>query len=728
MHPLRSRWTAIGLLPTTLALSSLACSSGGSSHGGTDAGKTNSSGGKGGASGKGGTTSASSGGASQTVDAGQPGLIHVSGTPDTSVSTKLPPLPALTNVTASAVYKDVSIKFDPIDGARDYRVYALPDDKDVSFDDSGHVTVQNATYRCAGDRQAPAQTLDNAPLVKSGYMKTLVDNVDVNGYTRQLADATLGYVYVTPGAGRTPVYAMGNPAATADNDCYFQRWGASRSKVYVTSDATHADLLTKKWRDDGIVFYVPSAAGSNTASVYTTSDDKNTYYFTDGPEAAVRNKNGPSTVAFQVLTAAAGDDTKPLMRAFYQNYCGLAHDELVAGQAWFDRIRLQGDQQPLFDLHWAGLQQETTLVVEALEDGCPYPGFIAPKSGPSFAGGFGNTLPPWLTLDDVRKASATGEVYVNGQHDTTASPRPIARSFVKISPGPKPDLDWFTSFGDTVALTPATTEACGYSDCWQQFRQSTPLGDLGFLLVETPRWGYVQQLGEFWTAYDDVGADVNGKYRLTPSPKAQMSASTFIHATMTVDAFTTNRRYPQIMISDQDVPVQWNMVNGKTLVFQTFIAWPNEYELEACDHQLWDVNAQCPAFDLYHLYDPNDSTKIVSLAPNAEVGEHVGMDRMTRFDVYASTQRAYLFLDDEPYGCVALPSSGKGVPNAGPVTVTFGDVLYHSDADNGLFAYTSAHLQLETRRHWDNLGYKSGVPAPTWDENRFPCVTRQFQQ
>src|SRR5450432_3868763 len=55
----------------------------------------------------------------------------------TGVKTALLPLPALTNVVAKTVDDDVSITFDPVDGARDYRVYALPDDKDVSTDGSG---------------------------------------------------------------------------------------------------------------------------------------------------------------------------------------------------------------------------------------------------------------------------------------------------------------------------------------------------------------------------------------------------------------------------------------------------------------------------------------------------------------------------------------------------------------------------------------------------------------
>jgi hypothetical protein len=236
-------------------------------------------------------------------------------------------------------------------------------------------------------------------------------------------------------------------------------------------------------------------------------------------------------------------------------------------------------------------------------------------------------------------------------------------------------------------------------------------------------FAYGDFLGEHWVTYGDVGADTNGKYRLTPLQKATMSASTFLHATMEVDAYSTDRRYPQLLISDQDIPVQYALQNGHTFIVQTrgaataWAAWPINYEFQICNLRTWDVNNQCPVYDLYHQAAADGGAG--RLAPNDEVGEHASVDHRVTFDVYASTTRAYLFLDGSPYGCADMPASG-GVP-AGPVTVTWGDVLYHSGVDPD-FAFHSRHLQIETRRHFDNLGFSSGVPAPQWDESRFPCA------
>ena len=135
-------------------------------------------------------------------------------------------------------------------------------------------------------------------------------------------------------------------------------------------------LLAQSWRDDGIAFYVPAAAAAGTRPVYTNTKGDNIwvtrYYYTDGAEATLRGKG---ETGFQVLTAAAAD-AQPLMRVFYQNACGRSHDELAAGKARFERARARRPAPDLRLSHWAGITGPTTLVVEALAEGCPYQGFF----------------------------------------------------------------------------------------------------------------------------------------------------------------------------------------------------------------------------------------------------------------------------------------------------------------------------------------------------------------
>jgi hypothetical protein len=652
---------------------------------------------------------------------GPGGVPVIPGEPDTSVETELPPLPQLPGVTAGVVGDSVNLTVIPVDGARDYRVYVLPPNDAITATEDGYLTVRNAIYRCGGDRQAAAVGTD-AMKVDGQNIKTLVDDQDVSGFRRQLADATLGHVYVTPGEGRVPVYALGDPGESADNRCFGQRWNESRVKRYVTSGATRAELVSQKWRDDGVAFYVP-ADTAGTHPVYFTqvgNERPTNLYYVDGPEG---DERGAGVHELDVLTEAAAD-TQPLMRVHYFADCGRAHDELVAGLPRFDRARFQGDQRPIFDLHWSGITEETTLVVEALDQGCPYGGAIGPSSRP--AGREDNVdYPVFITLEEAMAASPTGEVFLNGHHGVANRPRPFARSFVKVSPAPKPDMDWFTGFGADEALPDFANgswdEPCGKDNCLAEYRQKNELMDMTFGSVTPQRFAAATVLGELWVMYADVGADVGGKFRMTPTTKASLSADTYLHVTMEVSAFTTARRYPQIFVSDADAPVQWNLPSANTVIIETFpdldaVNWPAALVMQVCDHRPWEVNDQCPAADLYRLRA--DSGEVTFLGANPELAELTGVDRSTRIDAYVSTRRSYLFADNKPYACVDMPA--KGVPASGPVTVTFGDVLYHSGVDP-VFAYYENNLKVASARHYDNLGFKSGVEGPRWDEQNLPC-------
>ena len=159
------------------------------------------------------------------------------------------------------------------------------------------------------------------------------------------------------------------------------------------------------------------------------------------------------------------------MRVFYQNTCGKSHDELAAGKARFERARRQGDQQPVFELHWAGITGADHAGGRSARRRLPVPGFLrAQRREPAR-----DVYPTWQTLDQLKAASPTGEVYINGQHDAGVNPKPIARSFIQVSPGPKPDLDWFGVSARRERAGNAEGHAMRRADgnCWQQFRQAS---------------------------------------------------------------------------------------------------------------------------------------------------------------------------------------------------------------------------------------------------------------
>ena len=169
-------------------------------------------------------------------------------------------------------------------------------------------------------------------------------------------------------------------------------------------------------------------------------------------------------------------------------------------------------------------------------------------------------------------------------------------------------------------------------------------------------------LGQLWDAFDDTGSDVTGKIRFTALKTATVDTdpNKYVHATMSVDIVSTDRRYPQLILSDQPAPVQEGMANpnANALLFQAIQGPGTRIELQAI-HGLvnghpWDVNNQATE---HVLVQPDFSNGAESaIAPDVAIDDHMGVDRMTRFDVYVSSQRAYLFVDGAPAGCTAYPT------------------------------------------------------------------------
>jgi hypothetical protein len=612
----------------------------------------------------------------------------------------------ITNVKVTVAGKSVQIEFDDVDNARDYRVYAAP----ATGAPAPGTSIPNAIYRCAGDREGQRVPTDNEPQVSSGAVTTYVNHA-VQGFNRTTADATLGYVYMTSGDGRVPVYSLGDPGPDADNLCFIHRWNASRVKTFTTSDSQRSTLLSQGWRDDGIAFYAPADGTSGTTQIQTAVVSGATLYFANG-SAEARARSG-ATNAFSALTAQAAG-TAPLMRVYYNNGCGRSHDELVAGNARFQKAVHQGST-PIPALTWSGLTGPTTLVIEALDQGCPFQGHLSPQAFPAWSttGSDGINHQPYVTLSQLR---ANGEVYINGQHDPGNHPNVIAQSVVQVAPAQLADFDFhddFSSGSSPGALTVLHDPTVQFQD----IHYDAANYDISFYSIEQPQFGFGSMMGELWVTYADWAADTNGKFRITPKLKPTLAPDSFVHATMQVDMVTTSRRYPQLWISTLAAPIQPNLPNGASVLVQTFDEWPPRIDIEICDHRTWDVNNQCPRFPVQPVL--GDGNK---LPPRYEVGERTGVDRRAQFDVYASTSRVYVLLDGQPWACANLPAS---LMPAGPVTVTYGDVLYHSGVDvtDPPYTFHRAHMFTETTRHFTELGFKSGVAAPSWDEGRLPCVS-----
>jgi hypothetical protein len=714
-------------------------------------------------------------------------------------NTGLPDLPLMTHVQALVQGNSASITFDPVSGAKDYRVYLLPQTSDVRLNADGSLAgVTNAVYRCAGLRAAPTIWVDedqgppSNPIPNWVAVNSLVDKEDVQGFRRALANATIGYGFEDPVPGTVAIYGVGDPSASADNYGYGIREMQTRTKMYVQDNTTY---LAKGWRDDGVVFYALSSASSTACGTgapvaiytknYTDDIGTSTVYYAAGPESMSR---GTSSLAFYLCpTQATG--SQPIMRAYNEiNSPGgtlgkpEGHDELAVGSERFARARCQGSNfdvcasspQSLWQVHWANIQGPTQLVVEALDAGCPLQGLFGATSTPATKvngddnGGDNSLLnDPIFTLAQLQSKAANGEVFLNGTFDGSPTPHPIARALVTVSPQTRPTMDFSSNFAGPPEQFAESFDGngdpnCGYTPTLMNWADDTdtcdgahlftsPTYNVLFFDVQDQRYSVGQTEGELWTGFS---ARVAGKFRISPKgATATMSASTFLHAAMEVTSFSTGRRYPQIMISEQDfVTSQWLLERGgdqlDTHIGSTMILQPIDSglgrpvaELELCSQRGWQVNDQCPWFLLEKNDPPNVNDTGIN-NPHPDLFDRLQDDRSTRWDLYTSTSRAYIFIDSLPYACVdftdrkATTSDGKAIaptpvpPKAGTVTVSFGDVQYHAGAESDAFTiYSPFHLEhelFESTRHYDYIGFKSNEPAPAWDEGRFPCITQMY--
>jgi hypothetical protein len=636
----------------------------------------------------------------------------------------LPELPRIDNVAPLVRGDTLIVGFSAVEGALDYRIYPLPDDKNVLVGTDGSLVVRDAVYRCAGDlarerRDSPSFDVFGATLTG-----------DVHGYKRTEADSLLGYVYLTPAAGREPVYRVGDPNRLAGYawPAYVAPPGIDygAGDFVVGTDARDA-LLAKGWRDDGVAFYVPS----NGTRMVHASDGDALLFYVDGPEATLR---GAGRNRFNILSSEEPGSV-PLYRIYY--WMGAEYDVLAAGKANRDRVLYQGNV-PITSLAWPGIDKETTFVIEALDKGCPFPGgFLGAMAAPSAST---NTTAPTITIDKARNTS-TGELFVNGQHDAANRPKPIARAFVTAAPKPRPNMDWFMAFDEPLSPLKAVYEDGNGVRILQNDRVSVEF------VNGVTDYSYGALLRQF-----AIGS--NASFSITArNAGARIRQGTFLHTTMSVDIASTGRRYPQIFITTApgDLAEYANGAHTNTITFRLG-PWPfeqqppgsnqtilvqvfgprPELQIEFCDQRGWGVSQQCPRANLYGFHAGTEMADWKApWLPVPVMGEYAGMDRPVKFDVYASTERVYVYVEDRPAGCAVLPA---GRMPSSDVAVVFGSAGYHIDIDESVerenaqhqywHRYSAGHVE----RRFDDLGVDSDVPLPApWDESRLPCGDKFYE-
>jgi hypothetical protein len=258
----------------------------------------------------------------------------------------------------------------------------------------------------------------------------------------------------------------------------------------------------------------------------------------------------------------------------------------------------------------------------------------------------------------------------------------------------------------------------------------------------------------FGVLLDQFAIGSSSSFSLTArNAGARIAAGDYLHTTMSVDMASTGRRYPQIFITNApgDLPEYTNGAHThtitsrlgpwpfemqppgpyQTILVQAFGATP-ELQIEFCDQRGWGVSQQCPRANIYGFHAGiENSDWTAPWLPVPVLGNYAGMDRPVKFDVYASTQRVYVFVEDRPAGCAVLPA---GRMPAGDVAVVFGAAGYHIDVDEQVeregapYEYWHRHSANHVERRFDDLGVRSKTSLPVpWDESVLPCGDRFYE-
>lgn len=422
-----------------------------------------------------------------------------------------------------------------------------------------------------------------------------------------------------------------------------------------------------------------------------------------------------------------------------------------------------------------GLTGPSRVVVEAVDQTCPFPGVLGKEHATVQVGN--SELPlgdrqPFSTFTEDEIRSSYGSLIVNGHGrgpvlggpSPRASPRVLARTTVLVTPsGAPPDhvATFFDSFDD----------ASDQPVLLKQLPDSGGRSQEGRLLTNS-RWAFYTwgadlsqffiQRGQLHTVLADWAQDIFSSNAAYPRRTFALSDTGYLHLHYEVAADTTARRYWWISICGAQSPGQTLDASG--LLRAQIVQTPFFYQEDGLDPSLagWNclqvfpldgspfplppTNAR-PESDLRIVVNlangaARDNVRLVSpnqygdttIAPRSwyrqqrgnggALGQPVLDDQMlisprTRMDLYVRRDRAVVYVNGEQRVCNDFPNQRLTMAEG---AVGFGQVLYHSAAerlelhesfdDRTGQLYYLWNTPFVDARTWDNLGVEEGVDQP----------------
>ena len=255
---------------------------------------------------------------------------------------------------------------------------------------------------------------------RSSTRRSAAPRTPIHDYERNEADSVLGYVYLTPAPDRKPVYRMADPQGGGgfmNADWVVPMFARGQPRGLRASAKPSAIACARRATATTASRSTSPTRGTSPIYRRVYEEDWNgvvSVFYGEGDEYDARSDDRPADVA-RVRRALQGAATRgsegsvALHRVLYNG--GNTFDVLAAGEPRYQRVLHQGNQ-PLWTLSWPGLDGEDHARDRSARPGLPLPRRLHRRA---------RRRPPTTSTTrrsrSTRRASTTGEVFINGQHD-----------------------------------------------------------------------------------------------------------------------------------------------------------------------------------------------------------------------------------------------------------------------------------------------------------------------
>lgn len=444
--------------------------------------------------------------------------------------------------------------------------------------------------------------------------------------------------------------------------------------------------------------------------------------------------------------------------------------------------KFTGTRELMRAVEVSDVQGPTTLVVEALDTACPYPGPRGPVhqdvdvTKDLGADAFDFSI--W-TDDEVR--TRFGSLILNGHGPSTSigapgpttPPKVLARTAVKVVPASKATprtADFFEEFDGTSGAISYVGTSDDDSRAYKPGRHfSNSKWDWFIYNDHHDKAQLSEERGLLHVVLPDWAQDVFATVVMVPRKKVVLSDSAYLHLTFEVASDSTSRRYWWVGLCgpeagagsafDADNHFAGHLVQESFFYepdgVQTSLEGWNCLQFFPRDGTPFElgtpsVRSQSDLRVMVNKANAPPRTSVVNVSPaqypdyaaapswfrvqdaNGTPGAGILDDQLlisprTRFDAWVKRDRLILYVNGKQRLCNDFPNAKL---TQAETAVSVGQVLYHTSAEHLDFSRsfddrTAQRYYLENtayvdERDWDNVGFESNVGAPS-DFDAAPC-------